>query len=186
MMDGFLKIATGRSIYATHFLLVFMFVAPAAVLTDYVLLDSIAWIMLIILGIFILITGIITRQEAIDSHNWPRVEAKLLSTSLKSNSSSSGGRSYAPEIKCKFRVDNTEYQGTEYDFSASYGAKHKAEAKVQQVKQMQPLLIHYKPSAPEINVIHPGLHSSHYIRIVIGLAAIIMPVLIWSGVIVLK
>ena len=188
MSEGLTKIATGRSKYSTYFLLVFMCVAPLAVFTSYEWLDGIAWIMLIILGGFIFITGIVTRKEATDSNNWPKVEAKLLSTSLTYTSSGSGGTSkrYAPVIKCKFNVDGAEYKGVEYDFSASYTSKDKAEDKVNLIKQMKPLLIHYNPSAPEINVINPGIHTTHYIRIIIGLITVIIPILIWNGIIELK
>ncbi|MCI2282465.1 DUF3592 domain-containing protein [Colwellia sp. MSW7] len=163
-----------------------MCVAPAAMFTNNAFLDSIAWVMLIILGVFIFITGIVTRKEAIDSHNWPKVEAKLLRASLKSTSSGSGGRSYTPDIKCKFIVGGSEFKGTEYDLSAGYGSKAKAEDKINLVKQMNPLFIHYKPSAPEINVINPGIHFTHYIRIIIGIVTVIFPLLIWSGIIELR
>jgi hypothetical protein len=186
MSDGFMKIATGRSIYSTYFLLVFMCVAPVAVFTDNKLLDSIAWIMLITLGVFIFITGIVTRKEAIDSKNWPKVEATLLSTTVKSNSGESGGKTYAPDIRCKFTVGGSEYKGTEYDLSASYGSKNKAEDKINLIKQMKPLFLHYKPSNPEINVINPGIHFTHYIRIIIGIVTVVIPLLIWSGIIVLR
>lgn len=183
MSDDFIKIATGRSKYSTYFLLIFMCVAPAAVFTQIELLDQIAWIMLIILGVFIFITGIVTRQEAKDSNNWPKIEVKLLGTSLKSISSSSGGRSYAPDIRCKFIVGGSEYKGTEYDLSASYGSKSQAEDKIALIKQKKPLFVYYKPSAPEINVINPGVRFSHYIRIVFGICTVVTPLLIWCGII---
>jgi len=186
MSDDFIKIATGRSKYSTYFLLIFMCVAPAAVFTKIELLDHIAWIMLIILGVFIFITGIVTRQEASDSRNWPKIEVKFLSTSLKSMSSNSGGRIYAPDIKCKFNIGNSEYKGTEYDLSASYGSRSQAEDKIALIKQKKSLFVHYKPSAPEVNVINPGIHFSHYIRIVVGVCTVVIPLLIWVGVIQLK
>ena len=51
---------------------------------------------------------------------------------------------------------------------------------------MKPLFIHYKPSAPEINVINPGIHFTHYIRIIIGIVTVVIPLLIWSGIIELR
>ena len=181
----FIDIAMGRSRYSLYFLLIFMVVAPTAFFTDFIWLDHIAWLMLVILGVFISITGVITHQEALASANWPRVPAWLISASLKYNSTCSGGRAYAPDIKCDFQVDGTTYKGTEYDLSASYGLKSIAEDKVKEVKQ-KPLYIYYKPTQPEINVIHPGVRYSHYVRTIVGLLTIILPILFWSGVITVR
>lgn len=181
MFERFLTIATGRSHYATLFLVIYMFIVPAAVFTDYLWLDSCAWFMTIVLGVFILITGIVNIQEGLNSHHWPRAYATLKSASLTFHSSSKGGRSYAPKINCSFMVDNQEYMGVEYDFSSSYGAKEKAQQKVDEIKDMRPLLVHYKPTDPSINVIHPGLHFVAYLRLLLGIAAIIISTLSWAG-----
>ncbi|MCE2573436.1 DUF3592 domain-containing protein [Motilimonas eburnea] len=180
-----IKIATGRSIYSTYFLLIFMFIAPAAVFTSHQVLDVIAWIMLITLGVFIFITGVVTFQEAIASKNWPSSQAYNVKYSLKCTSNK-GAKSYIPAIKCNFTVDGTEYSGTEYDFSASYTSKVKADAKLDSVKSRSSVLIYYKPSDPSINVINPGLNATPFIRIVLGVLMIIVPILIWSKFIILK
>ena len=182
MYDSFMKIATGRSAYSISFLLIFMVVAPFALFTDYKWLDTIAWLMTTILGLFIFITGFVTIKEAKNSHKWPKVEARLISASLTWHTTE-GQKRYAPKIHCKFHVGNCEYSGTEYDFSASYTNKLKAEEKLKLVKTMKPLWVFYKPEEPSVNVIQPGIHSVHFVRVIIGAAGMIVALLSWFGLI---
>lgn len=181
MFDKFLAIATGRSHYSTWFLVIFMVVAPASMFTEYVWLDTLGWSMTIILGIFILITGIVSIQEGLQSFHWPQATVKLKSATLLSHSGSKGGVSYSPKINCSFVINGHEYEGTEYDFSASYTSKEKAQKKVVKVKNMLPLLIHYKPENPNINVIHPGVHFVAYVRLLVGIGGISIPVMSLLG-----
>jgi len=181
MFDTFMKVATGRSHYATFYLFIFMIVAPASMFTDYAWLDALGWSMTIILGIFIFITGVVNVQEGRQSFHWPQANAKLKSARLQIHTGSKGGRSYSAKIGCTFIVDGQEYEGTEYDFSSSYTAKDKAEKKVAEVKAMQPLLVHYKPEDPGINVIHPGIHFVAYLRLLLGVAAVVISAMSWLG-----
>lgn len=181
MSDKFLAIATGRSHYATMFLVIFMFVAPASMFTEYKWLDALGWSMTIILGIFIFITGIVSIQEGRQSFRWLRANAKLKSTSLRSHSGSKGGMTYAPKVTCSFVVKGQKYEGTEYDFSSSYTSKDKAAKKISEVKAMLPLLVHYKPQDPRINVIHPGVHLVAYLRLLVGISAVVISAMSWLG-----
>ncbi|WP_156029438.1 hypothetical protein [Shewanella colwelliana] len=100
MFKSFMLIATGRSIYSTYFLLVLMVVAPAAVFTEYLWLDSLAWLMLIIIGVFVAITGLVTLKDGLQSAQWPRVEARVKNCSLTWRTNR-GTKSYAPKIGLK-------------------------------------------------------------------------------------
>jgi len=185
MSKVFVDIVTGRNKYSIYFLLIFMGIAPVAVFTDYPLLSGIAWIMLMTLGFFIICTGIITRQEAKDSYDWPKEKAHSLKCSLN-YTTNNGVKRYIPVIRCKFNVGNKEYNGAEFDFSASYTNKDIANAKLDLVKNMMPLMVYYKPSDPAINVINPGVHTTHYLRFICGALMIILPIFICSGIIVIK
>jgi len=182
MLDQFLKIAAGRSIYSTYFLLIFMVVVPLSVFTNIFLVDELAWCLLVVLALFIFISGTITLREGINSKHWPRVPAKLkyCSTTFKIDK---GHKSYMPKITCTFMVNGQEFNGTEYDFSASYTRKEKALEKVDEIKGMDCLWIYYKPSDPSVNVIHPGVHSVQFIRIVVGTGLWILAFLLWQGII---
>lgn len=183
MFKSFMLIATGRSIYSTYFLLVLMVVAPAAVFTEYLWLDSLAWLMLIIIGVFVAITGLVTLKDGLQSAQWPRVEARVKNCSLTWRTNR-GTKSYAPKISCQFRVKGQEFTGTQFDFSASYTSKDKAQALLDSVSSQRTLVIHYKPSDPAINVIHPGVCFVHYVRIIVGVVAVVVAVLSWLGIII--
>lgn len=181
MFEKFIAIATGRSHYATLFLVIFMVVAPASIFTEYALLDTAGWSMTIILGVFIFITGVVTLQEGRQSFHWPQVNAQLKSAGLLSHSSTRGSMSYAPSLTCSFVINGQEYEGTEYDFSSSYTSKEKAQIKVAEVKNMPSLLVHYKPEDPSINVIHPGIHVVAYVRLLVGVGAVAIPIMSLLG-----
>ena len=181
MFEKFIAIATGRSHYAIIFFVIFMIVAPVSIFTEYEWLDLLGWSMTIILGMFIFITGIVSLHEGRQSFHWPRTNAKLKSAGLLSHSGTKGGMTYAPSLKCSFVIDGEEYQGTEYDFSASYTSKEKALVKVTEVKKMQPLLVYYKPQDPSINVIHPGIHFVAYVRLLVGVGGVVIPVMSLLG-----
>ena len=181
MADSFIDIATGRSTKVYWFFIPYMFVAPAAVFTDYLWLDHIGWAMTLVLGFFIFITGIVTLNEARASKTWPQTIAKLKSASLGYRSGSKGGRLYYPVVKVEFKVDGQSYSGTEYDFSASAEQKDKAEQKRQEIKQAHPLWVYYNPKNPAMNVIHPGVHFVHSLRLILGLGMMVIVSLSWLG-----
>ncbi|WP_111979763.1 DUF3592 domain-containing protein [Algibacillus agarilyticus] len=184
MLKIIIDTARGRTKYSTYFLLIVMLIIPTAFFTHYEWLNGLAWLLLITLGAFIFITGLYTRQESINSVNWPKAEAYGLSCSL--NYINPNSKKYIPVIKCKFMVKGVEYTGAEYDFSARYTLKDEADEKINCVKAMEPLFVYYKPSDPTISVIKPGVHSIPYIRLIFGVLMVIMPILIGSGLIVLN
>lgn len=180
MKHTLFNMALGKNHYATLFLVAYMVVAPTAFFTDYIWLDYVCWVMTIILGLFIFITGWVTLQDAKQSHQWPVAQGKWLSGSLRQHSSN-GSIKYAPNIRVAFKVAANEYEGTQYDFSASYERKELAQKKLEEVKNMHPLWVRYKPDDPTTNVIHPGVHLVHIIRLILGLAAMVIPILVLLG-----
>lgn len=185
MTNKFLKIATGRTHHATFFLLVLMCVLPTAFFTDWKWLDHIAWLMLIILGVLIFITGLSTLSDGRQSKYWPTAWAYNIHCSLNYRTSN-GTKRYTPNIKCAFKVDNTEYTGTLYDFSSEYVSKEVAQQKIDEIKAKSELYIYYKPTDPEINVINPGIRFVHFLRILCGLATVILASLFWLGIIEIR
>jgi hypothetical protein len=177
MKERFLQIALGKSHYSTLFLVCYMVIAPLAFFTDSILLEYLAWFMTIVLGLFIFITGWVTLKHAKQSHQWPLAQGKWLSGSLTQRSSNGSFR-YITNIHIKFQVAGKEYKGTQYDFSDSYESKNTAQKKLDEIKNMHPLWIRYNPNDPADNVIHPGVHFVHSIRLIIGTLAMIVPVLI--------
>lgn len=180
MKERFLQIALGKSHYSTLFLVCYMVVAPSAFFTDYLVLEYLAWFMTIVLGLFIFITGWVTLLHAKQSHHWPVAQGKWLSGSLIQRSSN-GSLRYTPKIRIQFSVAGETFNGTQYDFSASYNSKEVAQRKLDEIKKMHPLWIRYHPNDPSENVIHPGVHLVHYVRLIMGILAMIVPILIMLG-----
>ena len=50
-----------------------------------------------------------------------------------------------------------------------------------EIKGMQTLLVHYKPEDPSINVIHPGVHFVAYMRLLVGVGGVAIPILSLLG-----
>lgn len=183
-MSTFKNIATGRSIYSTYFLLIFMVVAPTAFFTDWGWLDHIAFGMLDTLGFFILITGFVTLSEGYKSKYWPKVAAYNVRYSLTFTMNNSSKR-YMPSVKCNYNVNGKKYAGTEYDFSSSYESKDASKKKVEELKQKGDLFVHYKPNEPNISVVYPGIHFVHFLRLILGVITIVFTTLIWTEQLVL-
>ena len=164
----FINIAMGKSRYSLYFLFALMFVAPIAFFTEWGWLDIIAWLMLITLGVFIFITGILMHTLAKDSVNWPKTPAKLTSSTLHYITSNSGTKRYRPVATYSFTHAGNEFQGSTVNFDASYTSKQTAEQLLEQIRNCQPFYVHYQVQDPNHNVIYPGNHAVQWIRIVLG------------------
>tara|TARA_Y100001960_G_scaffold333722_1_gene440533 strand:+ start:6056 stop:6544 length:489 start_codon:yes stop_codon:yes gene_type:complete len=162
-----------------------MVVAPLAVFTDYIWLDKVGLVMLAVLGFFIIFTGYYGRKEAKASLTWPMANGILERASLKYHRSNNS-TSYAPDIKVAFEVLGKEYTCITYDFSSSYTRKDIAQAKIDELKQQQNIIVYYNPEDPTVNVHKPGVHITHFILMVIGLGALVGSLGILFGYITLK
>ncbi|UPW19755.1 hypothetical protein M0C34_05590 [Agarivorans sp. TSD2052] len=134
-------------------------------------------------GVFIFITGLVGKEEAKQSKTWPVAIATLERCYLKHHTSNKSVRYYAPAIQCRFSVGGNVYTGTEYDFSADYTTRAKAQAKLDEISALKQLMIRYKPSDPFTNVYKPGMHAVHFIRQLIGFTAVLISSLSMLGII---
>jgi hypothetical protein len=134
---------------------------------------------------FVCITGFVTLSEAKASHSWPKVQAKLIKCSLENRHSSNAGSSkvYRSKITCTFTVKGQSYGGTSYDFSDTWSGKARAQKQIDEVEAMKTLIVRYKPSDPNINVIYSGVCFVHFIRIILGVGIMVGTYLFSMGVI---
>tara|TARA_B110000116_G_scaffold177224_1_gene153411 strand:+ start:30 stop:605 length:576 start_codon:yes stop_codon:yes gene_type:complete len=189
MSNKIIKAACGRNHYATVILLLSIIVIALAVYTQNSVLIDVAWISIFIIGLCVSITGWVTFQEASNSASWPKELAQNVRCTLGSRSSGSSNsgvsnRVYGPVIKCFIIVSGIKYDGTSYDFSDSYGARETAEDKINEIESIKDnLSIHYKPDDPSINVVYPGVKFVHYIRLLLGPAAMVFVIFRFTGVI---
>jgi hypothetical protein len=42
-------------------------------------------------------------------------------------------------------------------------------------------LVHYKPEDPSISVIHPWIHLVAYLRLLVGIGAVVISAMSWLG-----
>ncbi|MGD1922209.1 MAG: DUF3592 domain-containing protein [Pleurocapsa sp.] len=184
MFSKVIKEIVRGKIFFCSFILFYVPILWWAVLSGRSIAIRAAWIMTFWLGVVIVIVGIVTSIDACQSHSWSRVRAKLTKYDIKRNSDSDG-TTYELSIMYQFKIGDRNYRGTNYDFSDFAGSLASAERKIESLKQLVDeegyINVFYKPSDPELNVICPGIHPIHGIRLVFGLALMVLSLLtLWE------
>jgi len=178
-MQNFIRLVTSSQIFAFFFILAFLLVIIAAVLTENnSLFVKLGWSMLALLGVFITITAFVSHAEARQSKRWPKVSAKLLSTGIRSSLGSGDGSNYTPVASYEYSYLGNDYTGSTIDFSASSGSENWAKKVIQQLEDKGiALTANVNPQNPEMSVLNPGVRLVHYLRYLIGPAMVIIGVL---------
>ena len=172
---------TRGKVFPCIFLLCYSVVLPLAFIQQNPLMIRIAWWMSLALGLIVILHGIVSWIDAYQSKNWPRVKAELKQCLVRYSQSD---EVYKPVVKYEFYLKSKKYTGRHIDFSDMYGSKASAEAKVNRVKdRADDLYVYYKPNDPTLNVIEPGIHTIHPIRLVFGIAVTVISILGIVGII---
>ena len=133
--------------------------------------------MTFLLGIILVIVGIVTFMKAWQSPSLSIVRAKLTKCELKKNYDAEGS-TYEPTVIYQFRIGDRHYIGTKYDFSDVAGSRITTERKIKSLKELVDsegyIDIYYQTSEPELNVIYPGIHPIHGVRLIFGLVLMIV------------
>lgn len=186
MISKIIKEIVRGKMFFCSFILIYVPIIWWAVLSGNPMAIKAVWIMTLFLGIVIFIVGIVTSMEAWQSPSWSRTKAKLTECFVKKISDSEGS-SYAPGVVYQFRVGDRHYYGSSYDFSDFFSSRIAANQKIESlqesVDQEGYIDIYYKPDEPDLNVIYPGVHPIHGIRLIFGLALIGIPLLTLFGII---
>jgi len=168
------------------FLLLYIMITWWAVLSGQPIAVKATWVMTFLLGIIIVITGVVTSIDAWQSHSWLIVRAKLAECFV-TKGFDSDGTTYAPAVVYQFKVGDRHFQGSSYDFSDFSGSLTTANEKIESLRQLVDadgcINIYYKPSEPELNVIYPGVHPIHCIRLIFGFILIGLSLLTLVGII---
>lgn len=185
------EIVRGKMFFCS-FVLLYIAIIWWALLSGQSIAVKAALVMTCLLGVILIIVGIATSIEAIQSHSWLTARAKLtkhdLKISINPNGTSHRNRkTYKPVVSYQFKVGDRNYIGSNYDFSDFSGSKISAKRKIEslrlQLDEEGYIRIYYKPSDPEINVIYPGIHLIHGVRLVLGLMFMLVPLLTLLGII---
>lgn len=179
------EIVRGKAFFCLFFLF-YTVIIWWAVLSGQPIAIKATWIMTFLLGIIIVIVGIVTSIDAFQSTSWSIIRAKLTACKVKKISDVDGS-TYKPLVVYQFRVGDRHYFGSNYDFSDISGSQITATRKIESLNKLVDsegyINVYYKPSEPELNVIFPGIHSIHGIRLVLGLVMMVISFLTLSGII---
>lgn len=179
------EIVRGK-VFPCLFILIYVVIVWWAVLSGQSIAIRATWIMTCLLGIIIIIVGVVTSIDAFQSSSWSVARAKLTKCGVKKISDSDGS-TYAPSVIYQFRVGDRHYIGTNYDFSDISASRTAADRKIESLEKLLDsegyINIYYKPNKPELNVICPGVHLIHGIRVVLGLVMVVVSLLTLLGII---
>ncbi|VAW97397.1 hypothetical protein MNBD_GAMMA21-2503 [hydrothermal vent metagenome] len=184
-MKFLLNIALGKSVYTVYF---FIIMTAAIILAYYFeskLTINLALSLVSILGIFIIISAVVSSSEAVDSSGWPKIKAKLGICKVSVSGLSvgnTGATTYQPTIQYSFDVNNQTYYGNSYILGERTYNRPAVVRIINDIKSNKDdFTISYNPVDPSMNVVKPGLNAVHYIRALVGAAIAVFTVFELSG-----
>jgi hypothetical protein len=118
--------------------------------------------------------GIIQDGKLADeSLTWPSAPGTILYASVMSSSSYRSGTTHNVSIHYRFSVDGRVLEGRRATFGAALSRRE-----CQDIVDAHPVgsiaEIHYRPGAPEINVVQPGGGASYGLAVVAGICELIL------------
>ena len=130
----------------------------------------------IIAGALLLYFGVKGVLIAIESTEWPRTNATVISSSIKwySSASARGRTQHRAEIQYEFFVLKSRYSGTLRHTSPDAGEANRLVERYPKGKQ---IIVYYKPDKPAVNLLEPGLRLSTFIMPFGGLIFIVPGIL---------
>jgi hypothetical protein len=143
---------------------------------------------LLLLGAFLVFTGVRQRMQAQASASWPSVQGKALSAEVKTESHTDTRThqrrtSFRPAVAYEYQVDGVRYQGGRVAFGdVSSSNSSEAQRILSQVVQADSVQVFYNPQAPTeavlLNANTPGTDWK-----ILGGAALILVMiayLVWA------
>ena len=173
-----LDTALGKTVYTICFFVVLVNSIVLAFMFENEFTIAVALIMVGILGIFIVVSAVVSTNEAFESLTWPKANATLGICKV------SGGvkGSYYPAVNYSFEIAGQAYQGNAYilgDRTYSQSAAEKIIAEILSSKDN--FTVSYNPVDPSMNVVKPGINSVHYVRAIVGIAIVGMVIFELAG-----
>jgi len=130
----------------------------------------------IIAGALLLYFGVKGVLIAIESTEWPRTNATVISSSIKwySSAAARGRTQHQAEIKYEFFVMKNRYTGTLRHTSPDAGEANRLVELYPEGKQ---ITVYYKPDNPAKNLLEPGLRIQTFIMPLGGLIFLVPGIL---------
>jgi hypothetical protein len=179
-MKLLLDIALGKSVYTICFLAVTVCSVVLALKLENEIATTVALILVGIFGVFIIVTAVVTTNEAIESLRWPKVNATLGICKV------SGGIGihdlYYPSVNYSFEIDGQVFHGNTYILGDQTYSRSTVEDMIAEIlSNKDSFMVSYNPSDPSMNVVKPGINSVHYVRALTGIAIVGMVVFELAG-----
>lgn len=128
-------------------------------------------------GIYMTVTGVSIIRKARASVDWPAVAGRITGSEVKVHRSETGtGRkrrtrtSYKPAVMFAYKVEGVPYSSDKVIFgSDSYDSRYKAEKVVNKYPAGTDVTVYYDPESPDYAVLEPGMKSSSYAMLIMGI-----------------
>lgn len=121
-------------------------------------------------GIVLLSLGIFNYVRGRESVNWPTIQGIITHASVERHRDSEGHSSYSANIKYRFQIEETTFQGDRISFG-DYGSSDSSHADniVAKYPRGKKATISYMPSDPEVCVLELGLKGLYWLFLLMGL-----------------
>jgi hypothetical protein len=168
-MKFLLDIALGKSIYTIYFFVVLTISIIVALYLETELAINIALALVCVFGIFIIVSAVVSGNEAIESLGWPKTRAKLGICKVSTHGSGRGLDGYCPGVQYSLEVDGQTYNGNRYVLGERSYGRDAVEIMISDIESKRDnLLVSYDPADPSVNVIKPGINEVHYVSALVG------------------
>jgi hypothetical protein len=149
------------------------------------LIVIIVGLVFLVAGIYMTVTGVSVIQKVGASEDWPTVTGRVTDSSVEVQRNETGtGRKkkrstyYAPDVSYTYSVEGVPYSSNQIIYGATrYDDKSTAQAIAGQYPKGSDVTVYYDPESPDSAVLEPGIKSSSYTMLIMGIVFIVTGVI---------
>lgn len=184
MASKLLQLVTTSQSFAALYIVCFLCVIIGSMFsTGDSLWAKTAWSMLALLGLFVTLTGVMSIKIASGSREWPKTTARRIKSWIAEDRTNGSALIYSPMVEYEYEVAGKNYAGDCIDFSSQSGSQRWAQKVLDEIGASRDYIqVHYSPNDHAISVICPGLRFVHFLRLLIGIAMILVGIVAAIGV----
>ncbi|MBC8121136.1 MAG: DUF3592 domain-containing protein [Gemmatimonadaceae bacterium] len=138
--------------------------------------------LIIAVGVWATFTGATEWVRGVRSEPWPIVQGTVLSSYVEIKTRK-GQRFYRPQVVYRYVVRGVAYTSSNYSFGnptiLEIDFRLHAQAVVKGHPPGQPTAVHYDPEYPEVSVLKPGVHSSSFGMVGVGVSGLVIAFVLW-------
>ena len=178
IMKILLDTALGKSIYTVYFLVVMVISIVLALLLENAFAITVSLVLVGIFGVFIMVSAVVSTDEAIESLRWPKANATLGICKVSTHmGGGAGSGSCYPTVQYSFEINGQAYHGNSYTLGDRTYSRSTVENIIAEIlSNKDSFMVCYNPTDPSMNVVKPGVNSVHYVRALVGIGIVGMVV----------